>query len=392
MYRPIAVGLLSTLALPVLADDGSLTEKAGSWIDRNPRQWIHGLNEAGLYPSLSSFAEGAGSGPGLAYFAPEVAGTRLDLYAMGARSFGGDSILDLRIGQVPHIDGTAPTPRQNLEGLAPSLVDGSNSRRFFAYGEVVRQTLAGEQLFTAAGDGTPFVYHAESYSLIAGYRVAPHVVASLRSGRLETDAELDVAADSPLAVFNGPVSATRTLGFWQTTASVAYEGRDRPRDPHRGAFVEASAARYEQGGPMSFDRVSLDSRGYVPISERQVLAVRGFVNVDSSVAGGYVPFFLERSLGGAQSLRSYAPFRFRGPRIAAVSAEYRVNVHGPFELAAFYDGGKVWGGPVDMGTGGFASSYGMGLRIKSKSNVLARIDVAHGAEGTRANFAFGRCF
>ena len=105
-----------------------------------------------------------------------------------------------------------------------------------------------------------------------------------------------------------------------------------------------------------------------------------------------MPFFLERSLGGSRTLRGFDSFRFRGPRLATVSVEYRCEVMGPFELAAFYDAGKVWGGPVDTGTRGIASSYGMGLRIKSKDDVLVRMDVARGAEGTRAHLSFGYSF
>jgi hypothetical protein len=45
-----------------------------------------------------------------------------------------------------------------------------------------------------------------------------------------------------------------------------------------------------------------------------------------------------------------------------------------------------------MATPGFASSYGLGLRIKSKDDVLVRIDAAHGSEGTRANVSFGYSF
>jgi outer membrane protein assembly factor BamA len=107
---------------------------------------------------------------------------------------------------------------------------------------------------------------------------------------------------------------------------------------------------------------------------------------------GDAPIYLQHALGGSRTLRSFPQFRFRGPKLASLSAEYRVQVKGPFELAAFYDGGRVWGGAAEMGTPGFASSYGAGLRIKSRDDVLFRIDAAQGSEGARVNVSFGYSF
>jgi Omp85 superfamily domain len=396
MYRALGAFMaIAILVAPVAADDDTLADQATAWIDRNPRRLVRKLNEVGLYPSLGSVAEGGGSGPGLAYFRPEVAGTPLDLYLGGAWSFKGDSGLSLRIGRVPYVPNHGPS-RRNLEALTPSLVDRSNARPFFAYFEARRDNLANESVFGPEGDGElPFVYQNESYDLVAGYRVAPRLVASLRAGYLETHATLDLAADSPLSALDGVGTLGRDLSFQTTTASLAYDHRDHPRDPRRGSYVEASLARYAQRGPgsSSFDRFTLDARQYVPLgSERHVLAFRGLLGLDATGVGQDVPFFLERSLGGSRTLRSFAPYRFRGPRLATFSAEYRYQVKGPFEVAAFYDGGKVWGGPEALGTHGLASSYGLGVRIKSRDDVLIRLDLGHGSEGTRANVSFGYSF
>lgn len=393
-----ALGALFATAIlvaPVVADDETLADQASSWVDRNPRQLVRKINQVGLYPSLGSVAEGAGTGPGLAYFQPELAGTPLDLYLGGAWSFKGDSSLDLRLGRVPYVPNHGPS-RRNLEALTPSLVDRSNARAFFAYLEVRRDSLANGRVFGPEGEGdVPFVYTNESYDLVAGYRVAPRVVASLRTGHLETHATLDLASDSPLSTLDGAGTLGRDLSFHATTASLAYDHRDQAGDPRAGTYVEASLARYAQlgQGSSSFNRFTLDARQYIPLgSERHVLAFRGLVGLDGTNGGEDVPFFMERSLGGSRTLRSFAPYRFRGPKLATFSAEYRCEVKGPFELAAFYDAGKVWGGPEAMGTRGLASSYGLGLRVKSKDDVLIRLDVGHGTEGTRANLSFGYSF
>jgi outer membrane protein assembly factor BamA len=277
------------------------------------------------------------------------------------------------------------------------MLDGSNARPFFAYGEIRYQTLANGRLFGADEDSAiPFVYKDESYEVVVGYRVTRRLVASVRSGLLEAHASPDPASGVGFPGFvDGPSASGRDLSFLSTTASLAYDHRDDPQSARSGTFVEASLGRYQQrgAGSSSFDRFSLDARQYFSLgSERHVLALRGILAFDSTPGDGRVPFFLERTLGGARTLRSFAQYRFRGPKMYTISAEYRCAVKGPFELAAFYDGGRVWGGPAEMGTPGFASSYGAGLRIKSKDDVLVRIDTAHGSEGTRVNLSFGYSF
>src|SRR5262249_41164570 len=146
-YRAlVALPCIALLAASAAADDQTLADQASSWVDRNPRKLVHELNAVGLYPSLGSVAEGAGSGPGLAWFRPEIAGTPLDLYVGGAWSFKGDSGLDLRLGRVPYVPNHGPS-RRNLEALTPSLVDRSNARPFFAYFEIRRDTLANAKVF-----------------------------------------------------------------------------------------------------------------------------------------------------------------------------------------------------------------------------------------------------
>jgi outer membrane protein assembly factor BamA len=216
-------------------------------------------------------------------------------------------------------------------------------------------------------------------------------VASVRAGWLETHATLDGGLEDAPAFLAGPALSGQERSFQATTFSLAYDHRDRPGDPRRGTFVEASLSRYDgRGGIASdFNRFTLDARQYVPLgSDRHVFALRGFVQA----VNGDAPLYLQHALGGSRTLRSYPQFRFRGPRLASLSAEYRFQVKGPVELAAFYDGGRVWGGAPEMGTPGFVSSYGTGLRIKSGDDVLVRIDAARGSEGTRLNFSFGYSF
>ena len=389
VFKPLAVLATACICTPVLAQEQSLPERASSWIERNPRRLARQINGAGLYASVGNLGEGAGSGPGVAYFEPDFSRTGLDLYVGRAASFAGDSLYDLRLGRIPHEAGRAPSRRRTLDAISPSLCDGSNARPFFLYAEMRRHTLANGRIYNTAADAVPFVQQERSFELVAG-RALPHdFVASVRTGWIETQATFEARPGNA-----SPFDNVRDRSFFATTASLAYDRRDQPRDPRRGAFVEASLARYQGVGrnAASFDRFSLDARRYVPLgTERHVLALRGLVGLASGRGDGAVPFFMQYTLGGSRTLRGVPQYRFRGPRTAAASAEYRFEVKGPLELAAFGDAGRVWGGAAETGTHGLAYDYGVGLRIKAKGNVL-RLDAARGSEGSRIGIAFGVTF
>jgi outer membrane protein insertion porin family len=177
-------------------------------------------------------------------------------------------------------------------------------------------------------------------------------------------------------------------------AEVALDTRDVPRNPHAGQFASALFEAYDDrsvGG--SFRRATVDLRHFQPLgSPRHVLALRALGMVASTATGTPVPFYLQRSLGGNQILRSYEWERFSGNKVAAFSAEYRFELRPRLELAAFYDLGKAWDGYATLTTPGFVSSYGAGARLKATNRVLLRLDVAHGREGTRSNVTLGYSF
>ena len=389
-----SVAAVCCLAAHTFADDLTVADRTASWVTQNQRSIVRQFNRAGVYGSIGTLGEGAGSGPGLAYFQPNVAGTPLDVYAGRAWSLDGDSLYDFRVGRIPHAPGHAPSRHRTLALLTPSLVEGADAPRFFAYAEMRRRSLVNGRLYGSESGARPFAYEDHSYELVLGHTLAPRLVASIRTGLLETRARLEPERSSASL----PADVRRPAGdrsFLATTVSLAYDHRDRPRDPRNGTYVETSLARYHGTGPSSpsFDRFALDARQYLRLdSDRHVFALRGLIDVAGGSGGDGVPFFLQPALGGSRSLRGFPRYRFRGPRVATLSAEYRWEVLRPFALAAFYDAGRVWGGPAERGTGGIATSYGLGLVIKSKEGVLVRFDAAKGSEGMRLNVSFGHSF
>ena len=366
---------------------GGVLQGVAGWLERNPRRLQQAFAGAGIYPSLGSFAQGTGPAPGLTFFQPRVAGGPFDLMVSTAASFRGDSFEEVRIGRLPHAPGRAPSRQHSLEALTPAFAAGA-ADRVFVYAELRRRDLESGELYDELGAATPYRLNEESLEVVGGYRLGQRWVAAVRAGTLASLARVEADSGSPLAALReaGPNERER---FLRTAVSLAFDDRDDPRHATRGSFFELTLARFaaERSG---FGRLALDARHFVALgSERNVLAFRACATLDSAASA---PFYLLDTLGGGERLRGYQAFRFRGPKLVALSAEYRRELARPLEGVAFYDAGRVWGGNGAMGTEGLLGSYGLGLRLKSSHGVLLRLEAARGAYGTRGIFKLGYAF
>jgi hemolysin activation/secretion protein len=160
-------------------------------------------------------------------------------------------------------------------------------------------------------------------------------------------------------------------------------------------MVALALTRFDdrRGQEFRFDRASVDARGYVSLgSPQRVLATRLYASRDQAAAGSRVPFYLQDALSNSHILRGYPTFRFRGERLLSLQAEYRWEAAPALELALFADAGRVFRPADDWSLPGLHGSVGFGLRFKTHDDVLMRIDVARGDEGTRAYLRFGPSF
>jgi outer membrane protein insertion porin family len=109
------------------------------------------------------------------------------------------------------------------------------------------------------------------------------------------------------------------------------------------------------------------------------------------------------SAGGASSLRGYREDRFRGDKIALVSAEYRVPITKSIIGVAFVDIGDAWGGEFPTQVAGFVIpaehteftpkvGIGAGARLNVGPFGMMRLDLGRGDEGTEVHLSFGQTF
>jgi hypothetical protein len=175
--------------------------------------------------------------------------------------------------------------------------------------------------------------------------------------------------------------------FVHTEASVTADTRDVPGHPTSGGLVRAAAARYSdrEGDAFTFRRYEAEAAGFVPLSGgRVVLALRGWLVASETTNGRVVPFYLQPSLGGHNTLRGYADYRFHDRNMLVVNAEARVAMMTHVDAAVFVDAGNVAARTADLNMN--KRSYGAGLRLHAQRATFARLDIARGGEGWRIMF------
>jgi len=342
-----------------------------------------------LYPHVTSLTTGGGAAPGLAYFNPRLGHGAVGIYGGVSHSIKGDSLLELRLGRMPHEPGRAPGRRPGFEWMPEYVQAPVSESRFFAYGRLSQLDLeAGRYL---GGYSDPL--HQRSVDAVVGYRLAPGLAIQGQAGMLAVTPGEDARTlgrewDPALEI---PGQAWKR-DYLRLTSELVWDTRQRPRHPRGGGLVSLRLESYQGiGETPGFRRVALDARRYLPLGDRHLLAVRAAGSL-ASTGGIPVPYYLQYSLGGSHLLRSYAEHRFSGDRIYAVSAEYRFQAVRWLELAAFFDGGAATGGFAGLDSLGFRTSTGVGARLTTGDRVLLRFDVATGREGTRFNAKIGYSF
>jgi hypothetical protein len=169
--------------------------------------------------------------------------------------------------------------------------------------------------------------------------------------------------------------------------SATIDTRDFPTHPTRGVVLRGVAARYDERttGTQSFDKVETEAAGFLPIAGgRIVFAVHGWYVGTEPRSVGSVPFYLQPSLGGINTLRSYTDYRFRDDHMLVANAELRLAVMTHLDLAFFADAGNVAARRRDLDLA--RQSFGAGFRLHTRRETFATVDVATGDDGWRVAF------
>lgn len=219
---------------------------------------------------------------------------------------------------------------------------------------------------------------------------ATHAVAhaTLRPTRwFDIDAEIGVLSPS---LKDGSLGRAGPAGdeptFMPTQLSMTIDTRNYREHPTSGILLRGAAAHYDDrdSGAFTHRRYEGEAAAFLPMfGERVVLALHGMA-VTTPIEDGAVPFYLLPSLGGANSLRSFTDYRFHDRSMLMANAELRLALMTHVDLALFTDAGNVAPRLEDLNLD--KRSYGAGLRLHTRRQTFARVDLANGAEGWRFLF------
>jgi hypothetical protein len=330
----------------------------------------------GFYPELSSMLTGSGwisAGPG---FRQWFFGDQMFFDTSAAISWRGYKMAQAQL---------------ELPALAHSRVLAGAQ---FSWRDLTQVSYFGQGPESPTADRTEYRLRAAEFIGYGGLRPARWLIVEAQGGYLGSPDVMRQAGtfqrgnpDTIDRFGSDPVFARDDQpGFAFGSVAAIADTRDARSYPTRGGVLRAAMSSYgdRADGAFSFRRYEGEVAQFVPLGQRLVLAFHGFMLATDADEGSIVPFYMIPSLGGGNSLRGYADYRFHDRNLLLTTVEGRLALTSHIDLAAFADAGNVAARARDLGMD--KRDYGIGLRLNARQDTLARLDVAHGAEGWRFIF------
>ncbi|HEU5178195.1 MAG TPA: outer membrane protein assembly factor BamA, partial [Burkholderiales bacterium] len=206
----------------------------------------------------------------------------------------------------------------------------------------------------------PYVTDSVGGGIKFGYPVSEQISVDL-GFNLES-VELDIFSNSPLSYLRFVNEFGNKYTYGSGTAGWARDTRDSLITTTAGSYTRASTEL--AGGDLQYYRLGLQHQWYYPLSRNLTFHAGGEIGY----AGGYddkpLPFFKNFFAGGPGSVRGYRSFSLGpqdeqgnavgGNRKFAGTVEVLFPMPGAeqdrsLRLAAFIDGGQVYGNKIDLG-------------------------------------------
>jgi hypothetical protein len=351
---------------------------------------------------FGNISPASGGTPAVQYERPRLGATPLTLRTAAAYSFRGYQAYDLQLGV---FDKPAPHPFEGRGFLgAPFDFDNRSVAPLdeLLYVDAHYERFPKEEFFgvgpgSSNADRSRYAIDGAGVDVVAGYQPARWVGLLARGGvvRAETgpgDSERFPDTDALFTRDTAPGIGDQT-DFLRFSSGLYMVWAGDPNVPAVELGVEGSRYQDQDGGRYSFNRLSVDARGFLPLGSRQrTFAARVFASRDYADPGAQVPFYLMETLGGRDTLRGFRDFRFRDENVLYLSGEYRWEAAAGMYLAAFYDTGKVFADASAFGFDNLRHTVGFGIRGASLRRTVFRLDVGRGSEGTHVFLAFGPAF
>ncbi len=372
-------------------------------LSRIEKYWLNsekgglGSNWWGFSPKLGGFDSGAGPGGGVRFWRRDILGTPLEFQGQALFSIRSYKIYILQFGKIMRTDVHRLIGVRGYGGLYNFRGLDKKDYRFFWFGTLRYRDSPEEDFFglgndSLEGNDTDFRQKDKTFFGALAYRLTSWVVVAGGAGYQKI--EISPGKDSQNPITDTVFDDTTAPGLLEDAhyfyggGSFVVDLRDRPYNPHSGFFFGFEHLRYDDTKEtmFSFSKTSYDVRAYLPVfADNRTLAFQLYTAMNKPQDGNRVPFYMMETLGGADVLRGFDTYRFRDENLISLSTEYRWEPAKFWELALFYDAGKVFPQGDDWNFNDLNTGYGIGVRLKLEKSVILRFDIGHSEEGTTFN-------
>jgi hypothetical protein len=328
---------------------------------------------SGFYMKFGG-AGGISAGP--AYVVPRVLGGELQ----GAAQFS------VTQNQKYELQFTAPG-----KGESPAVFDLYGMHRDYP-----RVNYYGPGPDSQKGARSNYRLEETAFSTALDIRMAPHLHIGPALGYLMINVGpgKSSSAISTERVFSVP-GVERQGNFVRYGAFVELDYRDHPGAPRNGGNYRLAYSRYNDrsAGLYDFDRWEVHAQQFIPFfNEQRVFALRARAVRSLTHGASRVPFYLQPTLGGADSLRGFRTMRFYDDNSLTATVEYRWQAFSAMEMALFADAGKVFSQHAAWDLRHLESAAGFGMRFLAFHDVFLRLDVGFSNEGYQVWIKFDHIF
>lgn len=182
--------------------------------------------------------------------------------------------------------------------------------------------------------------------------------------------------------------------------SLIYSTLDSPDMPTSGIYARAMIENSARilGSSAGYQRFEGEIKGYLPLGDERFVSVARLAC--SQTEGSRIPFLEQSTLGGEDTLRGYGRDRFVDRCFLLFNLEERIrlfrwavfHVTADWEIAPFVDIGSTMSSFRHARAGDFEFNPGLGLRAVVRPNILGRVDIGFGRDGTAVYVGLGYPF
>lgn len=179
---------------------------------------------------------------------------------------------------------------------------------------------------------------------------------------------------------------------------IHYEMYMEPRRPrHKFQFDYKAGYNFYQDqetGHYTFRAFKVDGTHlFHPTGHAEdVFTIHNRLTLSGASGSNVVPFYMQETLGGSDvngqsALRGFSDYRFRGPDLVLIQAEYDHRVWGPIGFLGFYDTGQVALKASELSLAQMRHSFGFGASFWAAGKAWFKVYVGLGSgEGPHRYF------